>query len=106
MCQTLLNSRRDNSLFVTAPVDCYHNFGCLETLAFTQYTMRKGLQVFGDRGVEGVSVELRQLHERRVIAPIKGEQLSIEEKHRVLNYLMFLEQERCSRIKGRTDGRK
>ena len=42
----------------------------------TQYTLKKGLQVFGPPGVEAVYKELQQLHERKVGEPRDASTLS------------------------------
>ena len=52
--------------------------------------------------------EARQLHDRKVGTPVKAQMLTREEKKAALEYLMFLKQKRCGKIKGRgcADGRK
>lgn len=74
----------------------------------TQYSLKKGLREFGEQGVEAVLKELKQLHVRKVIAPVKGDVLSRAERKAALEYLMFLKQKRCGTVKGRgcADGRK
>ena len=74
----------------------------------TQYTLKKGLQVFGPPGVEAVYKELQQLHERKVGEPRDATMLSPMQKKNALGYLMFLTQKRTGQIKGRgcADGRK
>ena len=80
----------------------------LKHTVLTQYTLKKGLQVFGPKGTEAVFSEMKQLHDRKVCEPINEKDLSREQKSKALGYLMFLEQKRCGRIKGRgcADGRK
>jgi hypothetical protein len=55
-----------------------------------------------------VVAELRQLDYRDVIKPVERKSLTREQKRRALNYLMYLKQKRCGRIKARgcADGRK
>ena len=60
------------------------------TTILTQYHVSKGLKVFGNDGVTAVLKELHQLHERMVIEPINGDNLSRNEKRAALQYLMFL----------------
>ena len=67
----------------------------------TQYTLKKGLQVFGPPGVEAVYKELQQLHERKVSEPRDASTLSPRQKKNALGYLMFLKQKRTGQIKGR-----
>jgi hypothetical protein len=72
----------------------------------TQYSMKKGIKVFGESGVNAVVEELQQLHDRKALDPKR--KLSREDKKAALHYLMFLKKKRCGRIKGRgcADGRK
>ena len=80
----------------------------LRHTVLTQYTLKKGLQVFGPPGVEAVYKELQQLHERKVGEPRDATALSTMQKKNALGYLMFLKQKRTGQIKGRgcADGRK
>jgi hypothetical protein len=59
-------------------------------------------------GIMAVETELRQLHDRDVIAPVKCNNLSENDRKNALPYLMFLKQKRTGQIKGRgcTDGRR
>ena len=86
------------------------NYGIeeLEHTALTQYSVKKGLQIFGRDGAEAVLSEMRQLHDMKALEPRRAEMLTREEKKRALEYLMFLKKKRCGRIKGRgcADGRK
>ena len=79
-----------------------HEFG------LTQYSVKQGLKIFGDRGVEAVLQELRQLHNRKVIIPVKASDLTPEQRKSALSYLTFLKEKRCGKVKGRgcADGRK
>ena len=70
-------------------LDMNHDYVFDETM-FTQYSMKRGLEEFGEDGVKAVTKELQQLHVRRVIKPVKGDGLSREERRRALEYLMFL----------------
>ena len=77
-------------------------------IALTQYGMKKGLQLFGERGVEAIKVEMQQFHDRGVVSPIDPETMTKEDKNKALNYLMFLKEKRCGKIKGHgcADGRR
>jgi hypothetical protein len=72
-----------------------------ESLATVQMSMKKGLKMFGDAGVEGVHSEMWQLHERNVMKPVHASELTPEERREALAYLMFLKQKRCGKVKGR-----
>ena len=86
----------------------YEQNEVLRHTVLTQYTLKKGLQVFGPPGVEAVYRELQQLHQRKVGEPRDATKLSIKQKKNALGYLMFLKQKRTGQIKGRgcADGRK
>ena len=88
------------------PRDYSYLHATLESIAMTQHSMKKGLKLFGKKGVDSVLDELKQLHDRKVIEPRKL--LSRGEKSGALNYLMFIKQKRRGRIKaqGCVDGRK
>jgi hypothetical protein len=90
------------------PRDYGHLHTTLEHTVMTQYSVKKGLKIFGEAGVEAVVSELKQLHDRAVIEPVQASTLSREDKHKALAYLMFLKKKRTGKIKGRgcADGRK
>jgi hypothetical protein len=53
----------------------------------------------GEAGAQAVVKEMQQLHDRGVIKPRLATMLTRQEKQRSLQYLMFLKQKRCGRIK-------
>jgi hypothetical protein len=72
-----------------------------EPLAIPQMSMKKGLKVFREHGVEAVKKEMLQLHERKVMEARHAAKLSPAQKREALvAYLMFLKQKRCGKIKG------
>jgi hypothetical protein len=73
-----------------------------------QMSLKKGLKHFGKSGADAVINELRQLDYRDVIKPVTARSLTRDQKRAALNYLMYLKQKRCGRIKARgcADGRK
>ena len=79
----------------------------MEALVATQYTVDKGIKKWGERSVEAVDVELRQLHDREVGEPKMRHELSPEIRRLALRYLMFFKEKRSGQIKGRgcADGR-
>ena len=79
----------------------YEQNEVLHHTVLTQYTLKKGLQVFGPPGVEAVYKELQQLHERKVGEPRHASMLSPIQKKNALVYLMFLKQKRKGQIRGR-----
>jgi hypothetical protein len=80
----------------------------IETVVMTQHSIKKGLKIFGEAGADAVVDEMQQLHDRGVIKPKVAAMLTRKEKSDALQYLMFLKQKRCGKIKGRgcADGRK
>jgi hypothetical protein len=79
-----------------------------ESLATVQMSMKKGLKMFGDAGVEGVHNEMWQLHEQNVMKPLHAREPTPEECQEAMAYLMFLKRKWCGKVKGRgcANGRK
>jgi hypothetical protein len=98
----------EHNLRPRRPRDYSHLHTTLESIAMTQHSMKKGIKIFGDAGVDAVVKELQQLHDRKVLEPKSSKQLSAADKKAALQYLMFLKQKRNGTIKGRgcADGRK
>ena len=71
------------------------------TTIITQYHVSKGLKVFGDKGTDTVLTKLKQLHHGLVIDPLNATSLLRDDKKAALDYLMFLKQKRCGKVKGR-----
>jgi hypothetical protein len=97
-----------NNLRTRRPQDYSHLHTTLESTMMTQYSMTKGIKVFGPPGVKAVLAEQKQLHDRTVIASKDATKLSREDKQASLQYLMFLNKKRTGVIKARgcADGRK
>ena len=93
---------------IQLPAEYEDQLATLKHTVLTQYTLKKGLQVFGPKGTEAVFSEMKQLHDRKVCEPVHRKDLSSGQRNKALGYLMFLKQKRCGRIKGRgcADGRK
>jgi hypothetical protein len=79
----------------------------LQSITMTQYNLKQGIKIFGDKGEKAVLAELQQLYDRDVMTPINKYDLTPEERKGALRYLMFLKEKRCGTIKGRgcADGR-
>ena len=73
----------------------------------TQYSLKEGLKMFKQLGINATMEELQQLHLRDSFEPMIPKEMTRQEKHEALESLMFLKKKRCGRIKGRTcaDGR-
>ena len=67
----------------------------------TQLAVKKGLKEFGDQGKDAVSSELPQIHMQDTFAPTYGGDLTSEERRQALESLLFLEEKRSGKIKGR-----
>ena len=82
--------------------------GTTEILETPQMSLKAGLRTFGADGVKAVEKEMRQLHDRGVMAPVHRKRLTHEQRKEALAYLMFLKRKRCGKVKGRgcADGRK
>ena len=79
----------------------WKEFETIEAVVLIQYTLKKGLRVLGVKGATGVTKELKQLHDRRVLDPKHFKELTTEQQAQSLAYLMFLKQKRDGSIKGR-----
>jgi hypothetical protein len=66
-----------------------------------QYSVNKGIQLFGDAARESVKKELRQLHDYATYVPVNARELTPEQKKEALASLIFITQKRCGRIKSR-----
>jgi Reverse transcriptase (RNA-dependent DNA polymerase) len=90
------------------PRDYSHLHTTLESIVMTQHSVRKGLRIFGEAGVDAVLKELKQLYDREVVRPVGREDMTDEERDAALQYLMYLKQKRDGTVKGRgcADGRK
>ena len=67
----------------------------------SQYGLKKGLQLYGTAGVDAVTKELQQLHDRGVLEPKLPSKLTEEQRYRALSYLMFLKMKHGGDVKGR-----
>ena len=64
-----------------------------------QYSVQKGIKLFGNKGKESVSKELQQIHDMNVYTPVHAHMLTREERKKALSSLVFLTKKRCGRIK-------
>ncbi len=55
-----------------------------------QYSINKGIRLFGDRAKESVSKELKQLHDYVTYTPVHAHKLTPEQKKQALASLIFL----------------
>eukprot|EP00956_Cyclotella_meneghiniana_P002566 scaffold3022_cov42-Cyclotella_meneghiniana.AAC.2 len=66
-----------------------------------QYSINKGIRLFGERAKDSVRKELRQLHDYVTYTPIHAHELTPEQKKQALASLIFITEKRCGRIKAR-----
>lgn len=92
-------------VLVSQAIEQYNNIEA--SLVTPQYGVKRGLEIFGEKGAEAVLKELKQLHDLSVVSPVHPRDMTKEEIKRALPYLMFLKRKRCGKIKGRgcADGR-
>jgi hypothetical protein len=80
----------------------------LEAITLTQYILKRGLKEFGNDGIVALGKEMEQLRTRKVAKPVDRSNLTRPQKPPTLQYLMFLSNKPCCRVKARgcADGRK
>jgi hypothetical protein len=66
-----------------------------------QYTVNKGLKLFGERSKESISKELQQLHDYVTYTPVHAHELTREQRKEALASLIFLMEKRCGKLKTR-----
>ena len=66
-----------------------------------QYSINKGIALFGDRGRKSVTKELQQLHDYATYTPVHAHELTEEQRREALASLMFLIEKRCGKVKSR-----
>jgi hypothetical protein len=90
------------------PRDYGHLHATLAGIILSQHSMKQGIKLFGQDGVDAEQAELSQLRDRSILNPKDAGQLTRAQKKAALEYLMFIKKKRCGRIKGRgcADGRK
>ena len=77
-------SQREDKKLTEDETDDY-----LLAVIFRQYSLKKGLKEFGDRGEEAVSAELNQFHNLNCFDPVDAETLTSDQRRKALASLMF-----------------
>jgi hypothetical protein len=93
-----LRARQQRSFSHRYP-DSSHLHTVFTHTVFTQHSMKKGIKLYGDAGIQAVLKELQQLHDCKVLEPKDPATLTRAEKLAALHYLMFLKQKRNGTIK-------
>ena len=65
------------------------------------YSLKKGIQKFGEKGRRAALKEMKQLHDRKAFQPVHKSSLKQTEKSRALESLIFLTEKRDGTIKAR-----
>lgn len=84
-------AQREDKTLTEDEIDDYHL-----AVIFRQYSLKKGLKEFGDRGEEAVSAELNQFHNLNCFDPIDADTLTSDQWRKALALLMFLKQKRAT----------
>lgn len=74
-------------------------FHVIGVILAQQYSIDKGIKLFGDRARESIRKELHQLHGYRTYTPVHAHELTAEEKRQALAFLIFLTEKRCGKVK-------
>ena len=80
------------------PADGYTSF--VQHILLSHMGFNKWIKVFGQKGIYTVFKDMHKFHDREVIITKNPSQLTKEERHRALPYLVFLKEKRDSTIKG------
>ena len=67
-----------------------------------QLSLKAGLKKWGEKARQAAHAEMYQLHMRDTFEPLRWEHLTIDEKKKILESHMFLQEKRDGKIKGRT----
>lgn len=83
-------------------------FICMAMVAEKQtpkrLSLKKGLSLWDDKGLNAVKAELTQIHLRNVFTPLDASKLTLKEMREALESHLFLEQKRNLDVKGRIVG--
>jgi hypothetical protein len=65
------------------------------------YSLKKGIEKFGETGIEAVHKEMKQIHDQVVFEPISIEKMTILERKAAMESLIFLTEKIDETIKAR-----
>jgi hypothetical protein len=65
------------------------------------YSLKQGIKKFGKPGIEAVHKEMKQIHDRVIFEPIRIEEMTILERKRAMESLIFLTEKRDKTVKAR-----
>ena len=67
----------------------------------TQVGIKKGENMFGDRGIAATYKEMKQFDNRKVVQTLTKIEITPEVRSKALEYLMFLKEKQIGKINGR-----
>ena len=73
----------------------------IEHQLFHQFGLKKGIQIFGEKGRQAALKEMEQLHLRKCFKPLSKYDLTATERKKALESLIFLKERDSGEIKGR-----
>ena len=84
-----------------------HNHVLASDFTFNQMGAKAGVKMYGDRAVNAIVSEYKQLDDKMAFKPRAVAQLTKMERERALRSITLIKEKRCGKIKGRTvaDGR-
>jgi hypothetical protein len=69
--------------------------------AFTNISVKKGVNTIGVPAVLAMMKEIKQLHDKRTFRPVKSDFLDVRQRSKIIRSHMFLKRKRDSRLKAR-----
>ena len=98
--------QENNVLYPDTHMFMQHDFYQAESdvvaSVMTQLSLKAGMKQWGDKALNAVTSEMRQLHFRDTFKPKHWKELSHTQRQMVLESHMFLKEKRDGKIKGRT----
>ena len=79
----------------------YNNIMLAMNYVMQQYSLKKGLEKFGERGDKAAYAEMEQQHLRNSFIPVLPKDISPEKRKRVLESLMLITEKDNGEVKGR-----
>jgi hypothetical protein len=81
---------KGHNLRFRMPCNYSHLYATLKGIAMTQHSVKKGLKAFEDNGTQAVLKELKQVHDQQVVEPKGPDEITQQQQHDALRYLMLL----------------
>jgi hypothetical protein len=65
------------------------------------FSLKQGIKKFGEQGIKAVHKEMKQIHDRVVFEPTSIEEMTMLERKRAMESLIFLTEKRDETVKAR-----